>query len=305
MMKISKILAGCAALAMAASTVMAVSAADTGLWIKDWKVKEQQNVITFDNMDTAGAWNGAWVQFYSTNQSLDDVTLTFKVDTTNATWQTDDDGNKMNETGTYTVIRIDNGDETDKTTQVMYENNENVGGYDCVNDNGVYTITVKGTQIKAAIDAGNGQENEEEVTLADESTAKVYNVGFNIQFGHFEKGTWSVSASGASVVPFTGVDDKGVGILDTSALGGSDSKNDSKADSNADSKNDSKKDDSKATSSAATSTAATSSKAGTTGTTATSSAAASDNTAATGATAGLALAGVALAGAAIVISKRK
>ena len=37
-MKISKILAGCAALAMAASTAMAVSAADTGLWIKDWKL---------------------------------------------------------------------------------------------------------------------------------------------------------------------------------------------------------------------------------------------------------------------------
>lgn len=301
-MKISKILAGCAALAMAASTAMAVSAADTGLWIKDWKVAEQKQVISFDNMDTASAWNGCWVQFYSTNQSLDDVTLTFKVDTTNATWQTDDDGNKMNETGTYTVLRVNNGDETDKTTQAMYENNENVGGYECVNDNGVYTITVKGTQIKAAIDAGNGQENEEEVTLADESTAKVYNVGFNIQFGHFEKGTWSVSASGDSVVPFTGVDDKGVGILDTSALGGSDSKNDSKTDS----KTDSKKDDSKATSSAAaTSTAATSSKTGTTGTAATSSAAASDNTAATGATAGLALAGVALAGAAIVISKRK
>lgn len=297
-MKISKILAGCAALAMAASTAMAVSAADTGLWIQDWKVAEQKQVISFDNMDTAGAWNGCWVQFYSTNQSLDDVTLTFKVDTTNATWQTDDDGNKMNETGTYTVLRVNNVDETDKTTQAMYENNENVGGYECVNDNGVYTITVKGTQIKAAIDAGKGQENEEEVTLADESTAKVYNVGFNIQFGHFEKGTWSVSASGDSVVPFTGVDDKGVGILDTSALGGSDSKNDSKTDS--------KKDDSKATSSAAaTSTAATSSKTGTTGTAATSSAAASDNTAATGATAGLALAGVALAGAAIVISKRK
>lgn len=301
-MKISKILAGCAALAMAASTAMAVSAADTGLWIEDWKVAEQKQVISFDNMDTASAWNGCWVQFYSTNQSLDDVTLTFKVDTTNATWQTDDDGNKMNETGTYTVLRVNNGDETDKTTQAMYENNENVGGYECVNDNGVYTITVKGTQIKAAIDAGNGQENEEEVTLADESTAKVYNVGFNIQFGHFEKGTWSVSASGDSVVPFTGVDDKGVGILDTSALGGSGSKNDSKTDS----KTDSKKDDSKATSSAAaTSTAATSSKTGTTGTAATSSAAASDNTAATGATAGLALAGVALAGAAIVISKRK
>lgn len=289
-MKISKILAGCAALAMAASTAMAVSAADTGLWIQDWKVAEQKQVISFDNMDTASAWNGCWVQFYSTNQSLDDVTLTFKVDTTNATWQTDDDGNKMNETGTYTVLRVNNGDETDKTTQAMYENNENVGGYECVNDNGVYTITVKGTQIKAAIDAGNGQENEEEVTLADESTAKVYNVGFNIQFGHFEKGTWSVSASGDSVVPFTGVDDKGVGILDTSALGGSDSKNDSKTDS----KTDSKKDDSKATSSAAA-----------TSTAATSSAAASDNTAATGATAGLALAGVALAGAAIVISKRK
>lgn len=142
-MKISKILAGCAALAMAASTAMAVSAADTGLWIQDWKVAEQKQVISFDNMDTASAWNGCWVQFYSTNQSLDDVTLTFKVDTTNATWQTDDDGNKMNETGTYTVLRVNNGDETDKTTQAMYENNENVGGYECVNDNGVYTITVR------------------------------------------------------------------------------------------------------------------------------------------------------------------
>lgn len=76
---------------------------------------------------------------------------------------------------------------------------------------------------------------------------------------------------------------------------------DSKADSKADSKTDSKT-DSKANSTAAT----TSSKAGTTGTTtATSSSAASDNTAATGATAGIALAGIALAGAAIVVSKRK
>lgn len=76
---------------------------------------------------------------------------------------------------------------------------------------------------------------------------------------------------------------------------------DSKTDSTADSKSDSKT-DSKANSTAAT----TSSKTGTTGTTtATSSNAASDKTAATGATAGIALAGIALAGAAIVVSKRK
>ena len=160
-MKISKILAGVAALAMTATTVMSVSAADSKVWIQDWKVAEQKKVIAFDNMDTATAWNGCWVQFYSTDKSLSDVTVTFTIDTTNAVWQDakDEAGNvtgKMNETGTYTIMRAN--DTSDETTAhgAQFEEGVSVGALECTNDNGVYTVTVPGSFIASDFEAGVG-----------------------------------------------------------------------------------------------------------------------------------------------------
>ena len=214
MMKISKIFAGCAALVMAAATVMSVSAADSRVWINDWKLKEQRKVLSFDNMNTSSPWNGSWVQFYSYDAELSDVTLTFTIDTTNAIWKLDDDGVPLNESGSYCVLRVNNADESDNTTQAIYEDGNYVGGYDCTNDNGVYTIKVKGSELKAQADSGNGQINKENVTLANGSTKTVYCVGFNIQFGNFANATWNVSVSGDSIIPFSGVDENGRGILD-------------------------------------------------------------------------------------------
>lgn len=302
-MKISKIFAGMSALAMAASMAISASAVDQKPFIKDWKVKEQQNVIAFDNMDTATRWNGSWYQFFSTKEDLSDVTLTFTIDTTSAEWEKGEDGTPLNEAGSYAVIRVANNDEEDTSTQAIYVDGESVG-YQCENNGGVYTVTVPGSKIAENKDNLSAIET----TDADGNAVTVYNVGFNIQFGHFAKGTWTSVVSGDSVVAMEiGEDGNPVPIIPGSAESkpSDESKEDSKADSKADSKTDSKADskaDSKTDSKGSNTSAATSKAAG--GTTSTASKAEETNPPA-GAAAGIALAGIALAGAAIVVTKKK
>ena len=198
-MKISKIFAGMSALAVAATMAVSASAADVQPFIKDWKVKEQQQVFAFEGMDTATRWNGSWYQFFSTKEDLSDVTLTFTIDTTAAEWEAGEDGVALNESGSYTVIRVANSDETDQSTQAMYVDGASVG-YECENNNGVYTVTVPGSKIYEVSADGGASIDPVEATDADGNAVTVYNVGFNIQFGHFAKGTWSTVVSGASVL---------------------------------------------------------------------------------------------------------
>lgn len=313
-MKISKIFAGMSALAMAASMAISASAVDQKPFIKDWKVKDQQNVIAFDNMDTATLWNGSWYQFFSTKEDLSDVTLTFTIDTTSAEWEKGEDGVALNESGSYTVLRVANGDkegETDTSTQAIYVDGESVG-YQCENNGGVYTVTVPGSKIAEQISVQTGKDADGnptyaakidpiEATDADGNAVTVYNVGFNIQFGHFAKGTWTSVVSGDSVVAMEiGEDGNPAPIIpsSTESKPSDDSKTDSKTDSKADSKSDSKTD------SKGSNTSTTTSKAPG-GTTSTTNKPSDETNPQAGAAAGIALAGIALAGAAIVVTKKK
>ena len=76
-----------------------------------------------------------------------------------------------------------------------------------------YTITLTSDELKAAMDAGGTKPQVAEEEIADPNgaegdTMKAYNIGFNIQFGHFCGGTFSATATGGDLLTM-GTDENG------------------------------------------------------------------------------------------------
>lgn len=76
-----------------------------------------------------------------------------------------------------------------------------------------YTITLTGDELKAAMDAKGTKPQVAEEEIADPNgaegdTMKAYNIGFNIQFGHFCGGTFSATATGGDLLTM-GTDENG------------------------------------------------------------------------------------------------
>lgn len=76
-----------------------------------------------------------------------------------------------------------------------------------------YTITLTSDELKAAMDAGGKKPQVAEEEIADPNgaegdTMKAYNIGFNIQFGHFCGGTFSATATGGDLLTM-GTDENG------------------------------------------------------------------------------------------------
>ena len=316
-MKISKIFAGMSALAIAATMAVSASAAVTpktvdslNPCVKPWSGDSS----TVSDWDTGARWNGGWVQFYTTDNNFAGDTITFTIDTTSATWEESKDEEtgemvSLYTAGNYTALRAFNtaaaNQEPGKYEGGMAEGSA-TGDFAVTDDNGVITLTITGDQFQAAIDAGDCTPAE---CKDDDGNVYAYNVGFNIQCGHYDNAKMTCTISGSNLVETTFDEDGNiVPVLDES--------NDSTTSSGTSSETSSTTSSSSSAASSSSSAASSSSKSGSANNTSTksnnaatstaTSSTASDNTnAGTGATAGIALAGIALAGAALVVAKKK
>lgn len=323
-MKISKIMAGISALALAASMMaFNVSATDTQYLYtvqKSWNgqngfpcpADEVEGTIKFQDATAKGAcdlnawdsgdhkYNGQWVQYVLTSDDLSNISIKFTVvadDATQWEYHTLEEGVEPDDYqlflalgATETISWNDAVGSVDAST----ENNTFVNGL-----TGSWEYTFSGADIQASIDNETGAK----ISANDDGT---YNLGMNIQVGHVINAKVTGEITGDTL--YTGASDVNSSNAggDTTSSSKSDTTSSSKTDTSSKAGTDSK---SSTTSSGASTTSSKSGSAnGTTSKTTTSgsSSAASDNTnAGTGATAGLALAGIALAGAAIVVAKRK
>lgn len=320
-MKISKIMAGISALALAASMMaINVSATETQYlygadvsWTGAAPTDSEEGTIKFTDTVKKGAvdinnwdsgatkYNGKWAQYTLTSDDLSGVTIDFKVvadDATTFEYHTWSD-EKTEEEQAYELLLTLDKTETLPWADVAGQVSADTADMTMVTGvTGEWDFTYDGATIQAAVDSGKAKlvENED----------GTYTLGFNYQIGHFGNAKVTGTITGDTL--YAGASDGGSSNAggDTNSSSKSGTTSSSKTDSTTDSKTDSK---SSTTSSGAPTTSSKSGSAnGTTSKTTTSgsSSAVSDNTnAGTGATAGLALAGIALAGAAIVVAKRK
>ena len=319
-MKFSKVMASAAALTMVASMAIPVSAASEAYMFtptKSWNGKcptdATENPVKFQfNEDgtevlAKGAadfnhwnsgpvkYNGAWCQYVLTDNDLSGLSIDFTIDFTDATtveWHTDDP-EKSDEENVYEVFLALAGGK--KFTEAHNTINEGLGEHEDSEfvNTGVksFTYTLSAEDIQAAVDGTAGTAE------LKENGDGTYNLGFNIQVGHFTDVEVTAVIKSSTGNLYEGPAAEG----DTSSSAAPTDSSSKKADDESSKKAD---DSSKSTTSAA------NNAGGTTKTTGTTSAAgggsdATDKTAATGATAGLVFAGIALAGAALVVTKRK
>ena len=305
-MKMSRIFAGVAALAIAASVAaLPAAAADTAYlytatksWTTTAPADSVEGEIKFQTNEDGtpktalgatdlNAWNcgpdkynGQWVQYVLTSDDLSSVSVKFTLhasDSATCEYHT----YKEDETPEAYQLFMTLG--KTETVEYDYVNGDGAANFDFVPVTGDWTFEYTGDDIKAAI-----EDNKAKLSENGDGT---YTVGFNIQVGHFTgiEVTGEITADNL----YKGADNSG----DSSSTAPTSSTTSSSSSSSS----------SSATSSSSKSGSTTSTKSGSTSTAAAAaSSKASDNTnAGTGATAGIALAGLALAGAAAVVAKRK
>lgn len=313
-MKISKVLAGFSALAVASAMAVTAAASDymytpKTSWNGNTETDLVESVIKFTEDTTAkGAsefnqwntgsvkYNGAWCQYILTDNDLSGITITVTVESTADTvWETHDyDEDKSADDQQYEVFRMMGGYSCEFTpydtiTQVG-SNNDMASTYV-----GSFTYTYNGDDIQAAIDAGLvefGSNGDDEDT---------YTLGFNVQVGHCAYALLTIEIESSTGNLY--------GEQDNTDSTGSTSSDDSTSStdstgSGSDSSATSSTTTSSGTSSSASKSGSTTTTSGTSTTTSTSASTSDDTTAEAGVGAGLGLAVAALAGAAIVVSRK-
>jgi hypothetical protein len=315
-MKISKILAGLSAAAIAASMVaIPASAADTDylyLVKASWNgntptdgvegtVKWTENVVKgacdLNAWDTGSIkYNGEWAQCILTSDDLSSVSITFTITSNeNSTWEAHQyDDEAPAEDQVYQVFLTLGQTETVPYETITQpddlESNNNKMVATCINE---WTYTYGSDVIQSAIDNGKA-----EFSANEDGT---YTLGFNIQVGHVADAlvTGTVTADNLYQGASDSTDSTGSSTTDSTS-----SKNDSSTSSTSSSTSSTS---STSSSTSSTKSGSTSSAAKTTSTAGSTTSAASDNTsnAESGAAAGVGLAIAALAGAAIVVSRKK
>lgn len=143
-----------------------------------------------DNKDTGYMWNGTWNQFITASDDLSDTTVTFVIDTNGAEWGEDDDGNSVNDTGTFTLFSFGDISSSDKSNILSFANGEPVTDCDYTEENGVYTIKVSADEINGIVNYGTDAHNRE-----------ICIYGFNAQFGQINNAKYTAYVTGNTVIP--------------------------------------------------------------------------------------------------------
>jgi hypothetical protein len=315
-MKISKILAGLSAAAIAASMVAIPASAASSTeylftvqtsWTGAAAADSEKGQVKFTDNTAKGAtdlnawdsgsvtYNGNWVQYLLTSDDISSLSMEFTVQTTADTrWEYHifDEGETPDQ---YEVLRVFDASICDYFTD--YENITAPDGTANKELAGVYentfTYQIDSATIQTALDAGKAQ-------LAENGDG-TYTLGFSFQVGHYINGLVTGTVTGDNL--YQGADDS-TNSTDDSTTDSTNSTASTTDSTSSDGKvagsNTSSTTGTSSTKSASTTKTTTSTGSGTAST-------ASDNTsnANSGAAAGVGLAVAALAGAAIVVSRKK